>query len=284
MIATLAIDLGGTKILAALVEGPSVIASAQVSTDRDGGPEAWLGQIAGLARPWQGSYAAAGISVTGLVHDGLWSAMNQKTLAVPPGFPLAARACDAVGMVPALANDAHAAAWGEYRHGAGAGRDMVFLTVSTGIGGGIVLGGRLVTGRGGVAGHVGQMSLDGGPVENLASGTWIATAAASAGHPSDARAVFEAAARGAPWAEEIVALSASRLGRLCTDLQCLLDPEVIVIGGGVGLAPGFLDRVTETLDQYPPPVRPTLARAALGPEAGIIGMAALATETKPGSD
>lgn len=284
MTTTLSLDLGGTKILAALVEGPCVITSAQVATDRDGGPEAWLAQIAALAQPWRGRYAAAGISVTGLVHDGVWSAMNQKTLAVPQGFPLAERGAEAVGMVPALANDAQAAAWGEYRHGAGAGRDMVFLTVSTGIGGGIVLGGRLVTGRGGVAGHVGQMSLDGGPVEDAASGTWIAAAAAEAGHPCDARAVFEAAARGAPWAGEIVALSASRLARLCSDLQCLLDPEVIVIGGGVGLAPGFLDRVTTFLHQYPPPVRPTLARAALGPEAGIIGMAALANEPKPGSD
>ncbi|ROU03032.1 ROK family protein [Histidinibacterium lentulum] len=284
MTATLAIDLGGSKILAALVAGAEVIARSRTETDREGGPEAWLTQIAALSAPWRGRYSAAGLSVTGRVHDGRWSAMNRKTLAVPEGFPLAARAREALGLDAALANDAQAAAWGEYRHGAGAGRDMVFLTVSTGIGGGVVLNGRLLTGRGGLAGHVGQMALDGGPVENLASGTWIASAAAAAGHPSDARAVFDAAAVGAPWAEEIVALSAARLARLCADLQCLLDPEVIVLGGGVGLAPGFLDRVTAILGQFPPPVRPTLARAALGPEAGIIGMAALATELKTGSD
>lgn len=281
MSVTLAIDLGGTKILGALVEGAEVVDRAQVATDRDGGADAWLGQIACLAEPWRGRFAAAGLSVTGVVRQGLWSAMNPRTLPVPADFPLADRARAAVGMATVAINDAQAAAWGEYRHGAGAGRDMVFLTVSTGIGGGVVLNGRLVTGRGGIAGHVGQMAGgERGPLEDRASGTWIARAAAQVAQPGDARAVLAAAQAGAPWAEEIVALSARRLGRLCRDLQYLLDPEVIVIGGGVGLAPGFLDRIAATLHDCPAAIRPTLARAALGADAGIIGVAALANDNR----
>ena len=280
MSATLAIDLGGTKILAALVEGAEVRDRALVATDRDGGADAWLGQMAELAQAWRGRFTAAGLSVTGVVRHGLWSAMNPRTLPVPAEFPLAERATAALGVATVAINDAQAAAWGEYRHGAGRGRDMVFLTVSTGIGGGVVLNGRLIAGRGGIAGHVGQMSGNDGPLEDSASGNWIARAAAAEGHPGDARDVFAAARSGADWAAEIVAHSARRLAWLCRDIQCLLDPDVIVIGGGVGLAPGFLDRITATLHDCPAAIRPTLARAALGSDAGIIGVAALANDNR----
>lgn len=280
MSATLAIDVGGTKILAALVDGAEVRDRALVATDRDGGADAWLAQIAGLAEAWRGQFTVAGLSVTGMVRHGLWSAMNPGTLPVPADFPLAERASAVLGVATMAINDAQAAAWGEYRHGAGAGRDMVFLTVSTGIGGGVVLNGRLIVGRGGIAGHVGQISGSDGPLEDSASGNWIARAAASAGHPGDARAVFAAARSGVAWAAEIVALSARRLARLCRDIQYLLDPDVIVIGGGVGLAPGFLDRIAATLHDCPAAIRPTLARAALGSDAGIIGVAALANDKR----
>lgn len=189
-------------------------------------------------------------------------------------FPLGTRAHDLFGTDVTLGNDAQAAAWGEYAHGAGRGTsDMIFLTISTGIGGGIIANGRLLTGRSGMAGHAGLLRplSDGDDVlfEDTASGRWIARAS---GHP-DARAAFaDPAAAGA------ITTSAHRVARLCRNLQLLNDPEKIVIGGGVGLAPGYLDRVRDALADLPDLYRPAIVPASLGVDAGVIGIAALATE------
>jgi N-acetylmannosamine-6-phosphate 2-epimerase / N-acetylmannosamine kinase len=192
--------------------------------------------MARLAAPWAGRYDRVGVTVTGLVQGGLWSALNPATLNIPPGFPLADRIEALFGIRPQLANDAQAAAWGEYQHGAGAGRDMLFLTISTGIGGGIVTGGRLFSGRQGLAGHFGQMltldplpgpdaSLIGGRIEDRAAGLWMAEAARAAGHETDARGVFAAADRSEPWAEVIVSASALRVARLCQSLHLPSTPR-----------------------------------------------------------
>jgi len=278
MTATLAIDLGGTKVLAALVKAERVLERAEVPTDRNANPTIWLEQISNLVAPWAGQYKSLGITVTGRMSDGLWSAVNPQTLGVPESFPLFDTAKEVLGLTPVLANDAQAAAWGEYTFGAAQGRDVVFLTVSTGIGGGIVLGGKLLTGRSGLAGHFGQIASPFGSqrLENDASGRWIAAEAERAGQPMDARGVFAAAAAGHDWADSIIATSAERLATLCQSIQLMLDPDVIIIGGGVGLADGYLDGITSHLETLPSHFRPTLARAALGADAGAIGIAALA--------
>lgn len=275
----LAVDLGGSKILAALVDGPRVLDRAEAATDRAAGPAAWLAQVAALARPWAGRFRCAGLTVTGLVRDGHWSAMNPAILNVPQQFALAHEAGAALGMAVTLANDAQAAAWGEHVHGAGRGQgDMVFLTVSTGIGGGVIANRALLTGRSGMAGHVGQllpMQINGGRFEDSASGRWIAAEAEAQGQPGDARAVFAAAARGAGWAEAIIDGSAQKVARLARNLQLLFDPSLIVVGGGIGLAPGYLERLRAALADLEDHYRPTLERAALGADAGAIGIAAL---------
>ena len=268
----LAVDIGGTKIMATLVAGQEVLAQKSCATDRDGGPEIWMRQLCTLVAEWSGQYGAVGITVTGLVKDGVWRALSVETLNIPGGFPIAERAEAMFGRSVTLLNDAQAAAWGEYRYGAGAKRDMVFLTVSTGVGGGIVSGGRLLSGRSGLAGHVGllqPMPEGEGMMESGASGRFIAQAA---GKP-DARAAFAAMDAAS---EAAIDASARRVGQLCRNLQLLTDPEVIVIGGGVGLAPGYLQRVEGHLARLAPLYRPTLAPAALGVEAGVIGIAALA--------
>ncbi|WPY96426.1 ROK family protein (plasmid) [Limimaricola variabilis] len=275
----LAIDQGGTKLLCALVEAGHVIEQVTTPTERKAGPEAWLDAAARLAAPWQGRFERVGIAVTGRVSEGMWSALNPGTLSVPEQTPYALMAEARLNCPVTLANDAQAAAWGEFLHGAGEAQDMVYLTISTGIGGGIVVGGRLLSGRSGLAGHAGQMrglDLRGALVEDQMSGRWIAQAAALSGHDTDARGVFEAAGQGAGWAEEIVSTAAARAAALCADLQMLIDPPRIVIGGGVGLAPGFLDRIRAGLSKLPEPLRPDLRVAALGGAAGIIGIAGLA--------
>ncbi len=272
----LAIDIGGTKTLAGLVAGAKVLESFTVPTARAAGPDAWLAAVAEGARTWRGRYARVGIAVSGLVAGGTWSGLNPKTLGVPQRYPLTERATAALGAPSFAANDAQAAAWGEYRFGAGGAADMVFLTISTGIGGGLVLGGRP---RLGLAGHFGlwrgPSAAHAGPLEDEVSGRWLAAEAAAAGRPADAAGVFAAAGAGEAWAERLVALSAERVARLSADIQLGLDPERIVVGGGIGLAAGYLERVRCYLADLPERCRPELVPARLGVHAGLVGVADL---------
>ena len=273
--AILAVDIGGTKTLVALVRASGIVAEATVPTRREDGPDAWLGAVATAASPWRGQFRSIGLAVTGFVRNGLWSAMNPATLGIPADYPLIAKVEGLFG-IPAVAfNDAQAAGWGEHVFGAGRGKDLVFLTISTGIGGGIVVNGHLLEG---LAGHFGLMAEGDENVflEDRASGRWMAAEARRLGHEIDARQVFAAAATGVIWAVDIVEGSARRVARLCRNIQLMLDPPQIVIGGGIGLADGFIERV-RSLVVPPGQVAPvSIRRAELGVHAGILGMADLA--------
>jgi N-acylmannosamine kinase/N-acetylmannosamine-6-phosphate 2-epimerase/N-acetylmannosamine kinase len=207
------------------------------------------------------------VAVTGIVDDGLWSALNARTLNIPERFALVETVANLAGSHVLAANDAQAAAWGEYRFGAGRGTDMVFLTISTGIGGGIVVNGRLL---GGMAGNFGQFVGDDdaqGPLEDRVS-----------------REVFAAADEGLGWANAILDISAGRVARLARNIQFALDPARIVIGGGIGLVPSYLDRVRQALTEMPARLRPDIHAAALGGNAGIIGIADLARHNPTGGE
>jgi N-acetylmannosamine-6-phosphate 2-epimerase/N-acetylmannosamine kinase len=279
----LVLDVGGTKTLAALVRGAEVLAEARVPTDATASPDIWIDAAGREAAAWAGRFDRVAAAVTGIVADGCWSALNPGTLAIPDGFPLEERLRMRFG-VPAVAlNDAQAAAWGEYRHGAGQGADMAFVTVSTGVGGGIVLGGRLLRGRGGLAGHFGiayPLPEDGAfaHVEDGIAGRWVAAEAAREGHLLDARGVFEAPGRGEAWAEAILSRQAHRASRLLANIQLAIAPDVIVVGGGIGLAGGYLARLEAALASTPPVRRPRLVAAALGTRAGLVGAADVAKQ------
>ncbi len=272
----LAVDLGGTKTLLGLVSAGVCGPALRIATPAAGGPEAWLAAVADAAEPWRGNYARAAIAVTGLVAEGCWWALNPATLPVPPGFPLVDDLQRRLGVPVRALNDAQAAAWGEYRFGAGQGLDMLFVTISTGIGAGIVLGGRLLTGHRGLAGHLGQFRAEdvAAPwLEDLASGGALAREAAALGHPGDATRLVAAAADGAGWAEQALDRAARRIAAALASVQALLGPDCIVVGGGVGLAPGLLARLRAHLAGLPDLVRPDLRAAALGARAGLLGVA-----------
>lgn len=276
----LAIDIGGSKTAVALVRGNRVIARRQVPTRPADGVEVWLQSVTDLALDWRGQYVGVAAAVTGLVREGRWFAANPATLPIPAGFDLASRLKGLFSSPVMAVNDAQAAAWGEYRFGAGHGHDLLFLTISSGIGGGIVSGGQLLHGSSGLAGHVGQMPIPTSrmqyrPLEEVASGFAIAAAARKAGHEADARAVFAAAAAGESWAEGIIDGSVNHLAAYLSGLQAVIDPQVIVIGGGVGLAPGYLSRLEKALSRFPTCLRPSLTQALLGADAGLFGAADL---------
>jgi N-acetylmannosamine-6-phosphate 2-epimerase/N-acetylmannosamine kinase len=104
----------------------------------------------------------------------------------------------------------------------------------------------------------------------------MADAARARGHQVDVPKIFAAARAGEAWASEIVDASAEVVATLLVNLQLLFDPPVFVIGGGVGLAEGYLDKLRSRCDRQPPLCRPELRLAALGRNAGIIGAADLA--------
>ncbi|WP_295807441.1 ROK family protein [uncultured Nitratireductor sp.] len=273
--AVLALDIGGTKMLAALVRGETVGDSLTLPTPKgQGGPAEWLEALFSRIAHWQGTYESVGVAVTGIVDDGLWSPLNRRTLDIPDRFPLLQTVVGLSGKPAIAANDAQAAAWGEYRICDEAG-DLVFLTISTGIGGGVVLDGKLRTG---LAGHFGLMQgqdFD-GALEDHVSGNFIAASADAHEPGATAREVFEAAAKTESWAEAIVDLSARRAAILCCNIQLTFDPERIVIGGGIGLAPGYRARIEAHLDEMPERLRPRLVPARLGDKAGVVGIADLA--------
>ncbi|CAN7636734.1 putative N-acetylmannosamine-6-phosphate 2-epimerase [Phyllobacterium sp. LjRoot231] len=274
--AVLAIDIGGTKTMACLVKDGKVIEELLFPTDQSLGPDGWIDAIAAGVANWRGSYDQIAAAVTGIVVDGNWEALNPATLNLPDSYPLIDKLRDTFGVAAIAVNDAQCAAWGEYRFGAGAQQDMVFLTISTGIGGGIVVNGRLLQGT---AGHFGlfqgYFECSHRPLEDSISGHWMSAEACKAGYDVEAPEIFAAARSGAPWASHIIAISARRLAMLCQNIQLALDPKRIVIGGGIGLAEGYIDQVRSAFTFPKISLRPTLGSAGLGRHAGVIGAADL---------
>jgi glucokinase len=208
-----------------------------------------------------------------------------------------------------VGNDADAAAWAEYRYGAARGSDLaLIITLGTGIGGGIVLGGRLQRGAHGVAGEWGHMRVvpDGrlcacgnrGCWEQYASGTALGHTAREVSRISPAAAadlldrvggdidritgevVATAAAAGDPLAVELLCEVGAWLGQGIADLSAVLDPDIVVIGGGVSvLGEMVLAPARERLERALPGrgfrPGPRVAAAQLGAQAGLVGAADL---------
>lgn len=287
----LALDLGGTTTRAALVRGGRVEQRSVAPTPAREGPEAAVAVAAELLAPFVGRVDAVCVAATGRVHDGRVSAVNRATLPGWDEFPLARALAELTGLPVRVVNDAHAATWGEARFGAGRGaRDFAFVTVSTGIGAGVVAEGRLLRGARGLAGHLGFWSLvgdgvagsvgapDGGRtvLEHLASGTGIARAGSAAcGEPLGTRDVFERAAHGDTRARTVVQEAVDTLARALVDLRWLIDPERVAVGGSVGLAPGYLVALREALMRLEPDDPLAVVAAQLGADAGLLGAAAL---------
>lgn len=277
-----AIDLGGTKIAAARIKAGQIVARLQKPTDGGADLQAQIEVIADLLQQLGHRYDdPVGVAVTGRVDaEGNWHAVNTGTLRAISAAPLLAALREKFGARVRAANDANAAALAESRLGAGQGvRNFAFVTVSTGVGGGLVLGGRLIDSDNGIAGHVGFVGtrlgndLCGsgrlGTVESVAGGRAIA---AAAGLP-DARTVFESGRH-----EQIIDRAAAAIAGLIVDLTTILGLNRVAIGGSIGLATGFLARVMDHLDKEPPLFRPEVQSARLGHDAGLIGALILAAE------
>jgi predicted NBD/HSP70 family sugar kinase len=203
------------------------------------------------------------------------------------------RLWDAFGTGLMIENDVDAAALAERAHGHGRESDsFVFVSIGTGIGMGIVLDGRLHRGHHGAAGEIGFMPLDAtiagaderdarrrGSLEASGSAAGIVRAARRAGarNPASAQRVFAAASAGQAWAVRVVDEEALLIARAVCAVVTVLDPRLVVLGGGIGQADGFVDAVGAHL-RHLSPVMPELKVSALGVDAVVDGCVAAGIE------
>ncbi len=312
-LAVLAADMGGTRLRAAVVGADGSIAlRAERATLPERGPEAVAGDLAAPLSAVAADAAVAGMAADPSVAVAATGPIDADGRLVDPsnlgpayfGFPLADELAARLGRPVRVGLDTHIALLGEAAHGALVGvRDAVYVTVSTGVGGAVMARGRLIVGAHGLAGEVGHLPvMVGGPrcgcgarghLEAIASGPAIAAAGDAAaragrsatlaraaavapgGRPS-ARDVWAAAAAGDAVAAAILARAQAALGRAIAGLVALLDPERVVLGGGVILGdPGpWLDAVRRQVaagGQAVPGSSVFIVPAALGDDAGLVG-------------
>jgi glucokinase len=302
------IDLGGTQLRVACVDGGGrIVALERVRSDHVQGRDALIQQMAMLVqRVRSRQVEAIGVGIPGSINRRQGLVLGMPAFPGWSGVPLAALLQDSVQLPVYLENDANVAALGEWRSGAGKGSsDVAYVTISTGIGAGIISDGRLVRGFGGLAGEIGHTRLtDNSPpcscgqigcFEAVASGRAlerkVADAVAqdpnsilaqlAAGETPRAEHLTEAVRRGDPRAHDILDEEAVLLGIGFTNLQHLYSPERIVVGGGVSallpLMRATIERVMKNrlLAGFTPA---QLRVAELGDSAGVIGAAGLALD------
>jgi glucokinase len=307
------IDLGGTKAAALLVDEEGRVLDEERAGTPDAGGDAVMETVFSVAEALQarGEPVAVGVGVAGMVDvaaGALRFAPNLPLVEVPIRDLVAGR----TGLPCVVDNDATVATWGEFRFGAGRGcSDMLLVTVGTGIGGGIVSHDALYRGAHGFAAEIGHIIVEpGGPLcgcgnrgcwEQMASGQALDRQARTVAreHPDSViaqladdlgadeevsgRIVWEAARREDPMAVSILEEVGRRLGEGIAGLVNVLDPERVVVGGGVAdIGDLLLDPAraafhgaVEAVEHRPEvPIVP----ATLGNRAGAIGAAALALE------
>jgi glucokinase len=310
------VDLGGTKILS-VVAAPEghILGSDRCPTEATQGPDAVIGRMVASVRraAVEASVREDDLRGIGICAPGPCDFLREVVTLPPnlPGWhdvPVSRMVGEALGLPALLENDANAAAYGEYHFGAGRPyRYMVFITISTGIGGGIVIDGSIYRGASGGAGEVGHMTLEkDGPLcscggrghfEALVSGTAIAREAdallnegrcpvlarlVKAGRPLDAETVHLAAQQGDADARGVIERAGHYLGLGLANIINILNPQAIVIGGGlVGMGDMILDpaRAVAREQAFGQSFSDVdILKAELGERAGVLGVAALAAE------
>ena len=280
---TLAIDIGGTKIALGLVEQGTLVERRQIATPTVNDVNLFADTLLECAGEWLSRCDNIGVSTTGLVTEQGISAINPDTLAFPAPFPLA-QALEKKSLLPvSMLNDAQAAAWFEYTQLDSQVENMAFITVSTGVGGGIIINGRLHQGQSGLAGHIGHMSVSLsepkcgcgqiGCVEAIASGTAIQKASNQRFSPPISNIELFEKADSNTDAEAIICQSAQAIAILCCNLKACLDLDVIVLGGGIGLATGYLTRVNQAIKTRPAAFQVPVVAAKGDYDACLLGAA-----------
>jgi glucokinase len=300
-----AVDIGGTQIRAAAYEPDSTTPLAQNKTrTRTSEPGVFDRLVQTIKAVWQpGKVDAIGIASPGPLDPHTGTILDTPNIKEWVNFPVGPRLCETFGVPVYLDNDANMAGLAEWQYGAGQGHDnLVYLTVSTGIGGGVISNGRLLQGFRGMAAELGHITVvpDGpmcgcghrGHIEAFASGPAIARYVAEqmkAGKDSSLRdtprpnavQVAEAARDGDPLAIEAFERAGYYLGIAVANYLAIFDPSIVIFGGGASQAGDLLFLpFHESLKKnvFHPHYLDDLiiTKAALGDDAGLLGALALA--------
>lgn len=292
-----AVDIGGTKTAAALVRGGTVLARIQAPTPATDGAAAVLDTAAALVRSLGGAPVAVGVGAPGLVDPGT-GRVTAATSSIRgwSDVDVVAGTRTRLGLPGAVLNDVQAFTLGEAVHGAGRGLPTVLgVAVGTGVGGGVLAAGRLLTGRRGAAGHVGHVPVPQavglpcpcgatGHVEAVAAGPAMAAGyAARTGAVGVALTeVVRRARAGDPAALAVITRAGEALGTALAGLANTLDPDVVVVGGGAAV-PELLDALRPAFAASCLPVlgEVALVPAALGTDAQLVGAAEAALRALP---
>jgi len=308
---TIGVDVGGTKIAAGAVDPEGrLLEKVRVSTPATTAEAVEHGIVTAVQELLTRHRAASvGLAVAGFVDE------KRSTLRFAPNLPMVERPLkdtvgSEVGLPVVVENDANAAAWGEFRFGGGRGnQDVVLITVGTGLGGGIVLQGRLLRGAFGAAGEIGHVRMVPGGLpcgcgnhgcwEQYTSGSALIREARflartrpeaavhllelAGGDPEDitGKMITSAAREGDATAIGLLADVGRWLGEGIADLANVLDPSAVVVGGGVSEAGDLLLEPARqaystmlSAGAHRPHLR--IVAAELGNDAGLIGAADLA--------
>jgi glucokinase len=307
----LAIDLGGTRIRAAHVSPDLTVACRRAVDTRDEeGVEAVIDRICATAEAVRDEAHAAGLpdpAGIGISSPGPLDPWRGVVFATPnlvgwTGVPITERVEAALGLPAFLERDTNVAVMAEWRHGvAQAFDDVVYVTVSTGLGGGVVLDGRPLIGKDGTAGEIGHLTveLDGplcgdgmpGHAEAIGSGTAIAREgrallergaaprlAALINDPADvdAELVARAADEGDAACQAVLSRAWEAIGAMCAGLVNVLNPEVIVLGGSIARnRPDLIEAVRDGIRRRAFPVPAQRVRVEIaqhGDDVSLIGL------------
>jgi glucokinase len=308
------LDAGGTKVLGVVADAAGTVHDRELqempATEPTGSVEV-LVAVAGELRARNPGVDGVGVGAAGMVtFDGV---MRFAPNVAWREFPLKRHLEDALDLPATVDNDANVAAWGEFLYGAGRGaKELLVVTVGTGIGGAIVSNGRLMRGAHGFGGEIGHIIVEqNGPLCGCGNrGCWEQVAAGRAidrlgrqvarehpeseiarlagGDPDAVRGpiVATAAHAGDPVAIMVLGEVGRRLGEGIAGLVNVLDCDVVVVGGGAAMAgEALLEPARRAMEKaieaptYRPPV--AFRSSALGYEAGALGAAALALEVSP---
>lgn len=277
------IDLGGTQVRVALARSDGALfASVKTKTPLLHSPQALVEWAATEIDRHRGREKVRSITIAAPGPIDL----KRGVLVNPPNLPwknvpLEAMLSRATGAKVHLANDADMAGLGEFTRGAGRGtQNMVYITWSTGVGGGLIIGGKLHRGAHGTAGEIGHMIIDpNGPLDACGQRGCLEAfiggrnLAKETGH--SAAELFGEAAHGDPAARAVVERAARYMGIALISLTNAIDPEMFVIGGGVSRSWKLVEpTMVATLHSSPfikPARRPRVRRARLGDRAGQVG-------------
>lgn len=286
------VDLGGTKIAAALVAEDGTIEQRRTVATPTDGAATILEAIVDLVDPWisDGQASAVGVAAAGFLDPDRTTLLKAPNLAWQ-GEPLVEPLRERWGRPVVLGNDATAAAWAEASHGAGRGiQDFMLITIGTGIGGGIVAGGSLVHGGFAAAGEIGHIRFErnGRPCgcglrgcwEQYASGTALTVALERAGLTRDDL-------NDHPEGRRIRDDFVDALGEGAASLLAVLDPDVIALGGGVIAGnPHLVEDIEAAVHRFAPAAtarapRVRVVPAVLGNDAGLVGAARMVRTELP---